>query len=179
MIPGVGDPDGTIPDAWYSGGSKSDLHTFLASGLDVLLISVPLTPATTHLFGEEEFDLLYKKGLEQAKQNADKDFEEGKLPVGEGCIISNISRGAVVDQQALIAALKSGKLQGAALDVTDPEPLPEDSELWDLGNVIITPHTSGLFANYIESVFDVVRANLRRKEKGEELLNLVRRDRGY
>lgn len=179
VIPGTGDSDGTIPDAWYSGSTKSGLHTFLSSGLDVLLVSVPLTPATTHLFGKEEFEVLYKASLDQVKSTENAKVEDGKLPAGEGCIISNIARGPVLDQQALITALKDGKLQGAALDVTDPEPLPEDNDLWDLENAIVTPHISGHFSNYIDRAFDIVRENLRRLESGDKLLNVVRRDKGY
>lgn len=104
---------------------------------------------------------------------------DDKLPEGEGCIVSNISRGAVIDQSTLIKALKDGKLQGATLDVTDPEPLPESNELWDLPNAIVTPHLSAHFSNYLDRAFDIVAENLRRWKKGEELINLVKRDRGY
>ena len=126
--PGTGDPDGTIPSEWYSGTSKEDLHKFLGADLDWLVVCVPLTPATKHLLGRDEFEVLSKR----------KAF------------LSNISRGDILDQNALISAVKSkerggeGQLSGAALDVTSPEPLPEDSELWGLENVTITPHMSGL-----------------------------------
>ena len=70
-------------------------------------------------------------------------------------------------------------MQGAALDVTDPEPLPADSELWDLKNVIVTPHISGNGVAYEERAFQVLEVNLERREKGERLINVVRRERGY
>lgn len=180
IIPNTGDPDGTLPQAWYSGATKPDLHTFLSSGLDLLVLCVPLTPATRGFLSTEEFDVLHNASLSKMKSKGMRQADEdGKLPEGEGCIVSNISRGAVIDQSALIAALKDHKLQGATLDVTNPEPLPTDSELWDLENVIITPHVSGAFANYLDRAFDVVTENLRRKEQGKELVNLVKRERGY
>ena len=158
-VPGTGDPDGSIPIAWYSGtaADKSDLHTFLAQDLDVLVISLPLTPATTHLLSTSEFDIL-------ARRRA---------------FVVNISRGKIIDQPALIEALNDGKLRGAALDVVDPEPLPKDNPLWDAKNVIITPHISGLSTKYGERAFDVLFTNLKRRERGEKMFNLIDRKRGY
>jgi len=182
IIPNTGDPEGAIPNAWYSGSDKTGLHTFLASGLDMLLVSVPLTDSTRGLFGQEEMDVLYRASMEKAKARSaavDEDNDEPRLPDGQGCILLNIARGAIVQTDALISALKAGKLQGAALDVTDPEPLPEDSELWDLPNAIITPHASGLFKEYIERGFDILAENLRRREKGERLVNEINRKKGY
>lgn len=162
IVPGTGDPDGSIPSEWYSGLEKPQLHEFLRQDIDILVISVPLTPQTTHLLSKEEFDILGKT------RNA---------------FISNISRGQVVNQDDLIEALKrkpeQGGLRGAALDVTDPEPLPEDSELWALPNVIVTPHISGANSAYTERAFQVLEANLSRLEKGEKLINVVHRKRGY
>ncbi|KAL8803416.1 MAG: hypothetical protein Q9182_003214 [Xanthomendoza sp. 2 TL-2023] len=186
IVPGTGDPKGEIPSAWYSGTSKEDLHHFLAQDLDQLLISVPLTKQTTHLLGEEEFEIL-------SKHNA---------------FISNISRGSIISQPALIAGLKAYDshitslrtdkdsfavaleadmkadtsipgLRGAALDVTDPEPLPKDDPLWDAPNCIITPHISGLGSAYVDRCFQVLEINLERRKKGEKLINLVDRGRGY
>ncbi|KAL8810219.1 MAG: hypothetical protein Q9223_005181 [Gallowayella weberi] len=186
IVPGTGDPKGEIPSVWYSGTSKEDLHHFLAQDIDHLLISVPLTKQTTHLLGEEEFQIL-------SKRNA---------------FISNISRGSIISQPALIAALKAYDshttslhtdkdsfavapeadlkaatsipgLRGAALDVTDPEPLPKDDPLWDAPNCIITPHISGLGSAYVDRCFQVLEVNLERREKGEKLINLVDRGRGY
>ena len=182
VIPGTGDPEGTIPAAWYSGSDKTGLHTFLASGLDMLVVSVPLTDSTRGLFGKEEMDVLYRASMEKAKAGSETvgEFDDQqRLPDGQGCIVVNIARGAIVQTDALISALKSGKLQGAAMDVTDPEPLPEDSELWDLPNVIVTPHCSGLFSGYVERGFDVLAENLRRREKGQKLVNEINRKKGY
>ncbi len=131
-MPRTGDPEGSIPSSWYSGFDKASLHEFLAQDIDVLLVSVPLTPETTHLLAKDEFEIL-------GRRNA---------------LIINVSRGRVLQQDDLIESLKkysesggsggattgAGGLRGAALDVTDPEPLPADSELWDLENVVVTPH---------------------------------------
>ena len=173
IIPNTGDPDGSIPEAWYGGFDKDSLHEFLRQDIDHLLISVPLTAETTHLIGKEEFDILGRGG-----QNA---------------FISNISRARIIVQDELIAALhaydqgvKAGKsgdeltgLRGAALDVTDPEPLPADHALWDAPNCIITPHISALGSMYTKRAFQVLEVNLDRREKGEEMLNVVNRKRGY
>lgn len=85
----------------------------------------------------------------------------------------------MVNQKDLIEALKAGKLRGAALDVTDPEPLPEDSELWDMENVIVTPHISGIGKAYTERSFQILDINLGKREDGEKMLNVVDRKRGY
>ncbi|RDW71784.1 dehydrogenase [Coleophoma crateriformis] len=161
IVPGTGDPDGLFPSAWYSGLDKESLHNFLTQDLDVLLVSVPLTPQTTHFLAAPEFALLGKKGA----------------------FVANIARGKVLQQDDLIAALRKsredGGLRGAALDVTDPEPLPEDSELWDLENVAVTPHVSGVGGTYVERCFGVLEQNLTRLERGERLLNVVDRKKGY
>lgn len=93
--------------------------------------------------------------------------------------VTNISRGKVIDQDALIAALKSGELSGAALDVADPEPLPPNNPLWDAPNVQISPHVSSLGVEYFPRVFDIVRLNLDRMGRGEDLVNEYKRGRTY
>ena len=86
-----------------------------------------------------------------------------------------------MQQDDLIAALKKteGGLRGAALDVTDPEPLNKESELWDMENVAITPHVSGMGTAYTERSLQILEMNLTNLEKGEPLINLVERKRGY
>ncbi|AXR81953.1 D-2-hydroxyacid dehydrogenase [Natrarchaeobaculum sulfurireducens] len=82
-------------------------------------------------------------------------------------VIVNVARGPVVDTDALLTALRSGQIRGASLDVTDPEPLPEDHPLWNLGNVQITPHNAGHTPKYYDRLADIVAANVRRvDEKG-------------
>lgn len=86
----------------------------------------------------------------------------------------NVARGGCVDQAALIAALHNGTIAGAGIDVTDPEPLPEDSPLWSVDNAIITPHTAGETRQYEDNVIDTLIENLDRLQRGEsELRNAI------
>jgi phosphoglycerate dehydrogenase-like enzyme len=123
---------------------------------DYVVVAVPLTEESRHLVGEAE--------LRAMKPTA---------------VIVNIARGAVIDQPALIKALKAGQIGGAALDVTDPEPLPADSELWSLENVMITPHISGGTPKYMDRAIELFCDNLRRYLTGETLRNVVDASRGY
>ena len=91
----------------------------------------------------------------------------------------NISRGGVVDEDALIRALQEGWIAGAGLDVFRQEPLPPESPFYDLPNVILTPHISGASAAYDDRASDLFAENLRRYLAGEPLLNLVDKQRGY
>lgn len=158
-MPNTGDADGTIPSEWYSGVDKASLHHFLSQDIDVLLVAVPLTDQTRHSLGKEEFEILGRKNA----------------------FIINIARGSILVQDDLIAALKKkeGGLRGAALDVTDPEPLDPGNELWDLDNVAITPHISSSGAAYVERSFQVLEKNLSNLEDGRPLINEVNRKRGY
>ena len=97
----------------------------------------------------------------------------------DGSFLYNIGRGAIVDQPALYERLANGRLGGAGLDVTAPEPLPSDDPLWKLGNVIITPHVSGGSPNIWGRGVDLWIENIRRYSNGEPLLNLVDLDAGY
>jgi phosphoglycerate dehydrogenase-like enzyme len=92
----------------------------------------------------------------------------------DGAIFVNVGRGQVVDEEALIEALRAGKLAGAALDVTAKEPLPADSPLWELENVILSPHTAALSWHENERIVDLFAENLRRYLRGDELLSRVR-----
>ena len=170
IVPGTGDVDGEIPSAWYSGLDKPSLHHFLSQDIDHLVISVPLTKDTEHFIAAPEFEKL-------GKRNA---------------FVSNISRGQIVKQPDLIAALQKykdndpldgkdggGGLRGAALDVTDPEPLPKDDPLWDAPNCIVTPHISGSGSSYLDRSIQVLEVNLQKREKGEKYINVVDRKRGY
>ncbi|WP_435075794.1 D-2-hydroxyacid dehydrogenase [Halorubrum sp. HHNYT27] len=88
-------------------------------------------------------------------------------------VLINISRGPVVDTEALVSSLRNNRIRGAALDVTDPEPLPEDHPLWGLGNVTITPHNAGHTPHYYDRVADILAGNLGRLDRGEALENQV------
>lgn len=98
----------------------------------------------------------------------------------EGAGFINISRGRIVDSEALIASLKSGHLSGAVLDVFEQEPLPVESPLWSAPNLTMSPHMGcDDEDNYIHRTFDIVFENLRRLEAGERLENVVDRKKGY
>ena len=162
VVPGTGDVEGMLPRAWYSGTSREELHAFLRQGIDLLVICLPLTAATTKLFSKEEFGILK---------------EACRTPGGP--YVANISRGKIIDQPALVEALNDGTLGGAMLDVADPEPLPAEDPLWRARNVIITPHISTLGVEYTGRAYDVLMTNLGRREKGERMFNLVNRRKGY
>lgn len=123
-------------------------------GLDYLVITLPLTPETRGLFDSAVLAALPR-----------------------GAFLVNVGRGPVVDEGALLDALRSGHLSGAALDVFATEPLPPDSPFWDLPNVFVTPHVAG--PNVPEEVVDFFLANLARYRRGEPLVGVVDRSRGY
>ncbi len=125
---------------------------------DVVTLSLPETPKTHKLFGKEKFELMKP-----------------------GAVLLNVGRGAAIDTDAICDALNSGHLGGAALDVTDPEPLPSEHPLWNAKNVIITPHISGGYnlPETYERVCRISADNLARYFRGEELNNLVDFSTGY
>ena len=88
-------------------------------------------------------------------------------------VLVNIARGPIVDTDALVSSLRNSRIRGAALDVTDPEPLPEDHPLWGLGNVTITPHNAGHTPHYYDRVAEILAGNLDRLDGGAELENQV------
>jgi phosphoglycerate dehydrogenase-like enzyme len=123
---------------------------------DYVVISVPLTAETEHLIGEAE--------LRAMKPNA---------------YLVNIARGHVVDEQALVKALREGWIGGAGLDVAEVEPLPSNSPLYGMSNVILTPHVAGISVHYEQRLAQVFADNLRRYRAGEPLLNRFDPARGY
>ena len=94
-------------------------------------------------------------------------------------ILVNVSRGQLIDEAALAAALGAGTIGGAALDVFTDEPLPQDSPFWTLPNVLITPHTSGFRPDHWDAATALFSDNLRRYEAGTELINVVHKIAGY
>jgi phosphoglycerate dehydrogenase-like enzyme len=136
-------------------GKPADLRAMLPEA-DVVAIAVPLTPETERLFDRAAFAAMKPKSY-----------------------LVNIARGKVVDTDALLEALGSGKLAGACLDVTDPEPLPKDHALWKLPNVVITPHSASVAELTEERGWALFRENLRRFDAGEPLLNVVDKRAGY
>ncbi len=94
-------------------------------------------------------------------------------------VLVNMARGGILDETALAAMLREGRLRGAALDVFEEEPLPASSPLWDVPNLVITPHLAGFSRDYLPAVLGIFAENVRRLERGEPLRNLVDRQRGY
>jgi D-2-hydroxyacid dehydrogenase (NADP+) len=134
---------------------SSKLNEMLARA-DYVVLSPPLTPETRGMIGREQF----------AKMKS-------------GAYLINVGRGPLVDEAALIETLRGHKIAGAALDVFDQEPLPADSPLWDLENLLITPHTAGMAGNLWQRHYVLFSENLRRFLKGAPLLSLVDKQRGY
>jgi phosphoglycerate dehydrogenase-like enzyme len=123
---------------------------------DFLVLAAPETPSTRHLVTRERLT---------------------RLPAGSFLI--NIARGSLVDEQALAEALRERKIAGAALDVTLREPLPTDSPLWGLDNLLLTPHTAAVTERLWSRQAELLLENLRRWFAGEPLLNRVDHQRGY
>jgi phosphoglycerate dehydrogenase-like enzyme len=96
-----------------------------------------------------------------------------------GAIIVNVARGRIIEETALLAALQNGRLGGAVLDVFEREPLDPASPLWNLPNVVISPHCSGVRPDHWDEVIDLFSENLRRFQSGEPLLNMVNSEAGY
>ena len=105
-------------------------------------------------------------------------MDEKRLSLLKGdAVLLSAGRGTVLDQEALVRTMTAGKLWGAALDVTDPEPLPADSPLWDMPNLLITPHVAGGIRLEVtrRNCIQLALENLRRYQSGEPLQNLVAR----
>lgn len=134
---------------------QAELGRLLADS-DFVVMATPLTPDTYHLLGAAEFRLMKKDAL-----------------------LVNVSRGPVVDEAALAEALREKRIGGAALDVFEQEPLPQESPLWDLPNLLYSPHIAGYIAAYPSLVQDLFVRNLERYVKGERLLTQVNKKRGY
>jgi phosphoglycerate dehydrogenase-like enzyme len=128
----------------------------LLSESDFVVLAVPFTPETQNLIGEEE--------LRTMKPSA---------------YLINIARGGIVDEEALVHALEERWIAGAGLDVFSTEPLPHNSRLWELPNVIISPHISGGMENYAVRATELFAENLERYFAGKRLLNVVDKKRGY
>ncbi len=150
--PGVGDPEEKIPERWFT---RAELSALLSAS-DFAVLSLPLTAATKQLIGEEQLHAMKPTGF-----------------------LINIARGELVDERALVRALKEGWIAGAGLDVFAAEPLPRESQLWHIENAIISPHVSAATPHYDDRAVELFAENLRRYLDGLPLLNLVDRTRGY
>src|SRR6056297_991681 len=131
------------------GFDEDDIHEAFSRS-DYVVLACPLNDLTRGLVGEEALATL--------------------LP---NAVVVNAARGGIVDTDALVSALQFNGIRGAALDVTDPEPLPNNHPLWDLENCLVTPHTGGHTPKHWDRLADIVARNVARLETGEELENLV------
>ena len=136
-------------------GLPDELHK-LAADADFIVNTTPLTPQTTGIFNAKFF-----------------------AAAKPGAYFFNVGRGGSVVEADLVAALESGRIAGAGLDVTDPEPLPATSALWKVQNVIITPHVSSDSDLGLDARVAVIRENLRRYVAGERMLSEVDLGKGY
>jgi glyoxylate/hydroxypyruvate reductase len=136
-------------------GSTAQLPDLLRS-CDILVLTCPLTPETFRLIGAPEIAALGPDG-----------------------ILVNIARGAVIDEPALIEALRQRAIRGAVLDVAESEPLAAGSPLWDLGNVLISPHSASTLATENVALVDLFLRNLALFQAGQPLINRYDPARGY
>jgi phosphoglycerate dehydrogenase-like enzyme len=128
----------------------------LMAASDYVLAAAPLTPATRGLIGENAI-----------------------AAMKPAAVIVNVGRGAVIDEPALIQALQSRRIRGAALDVFEVEPLPAGHPFWSMSNVLLSPHTADRIEGFLDPAFDCFFENLERFRKGETLLNVVDKHAGY
>jgi phosphoglycerate dehydrogenase-like enzyme len=159
----------------------------------VRLVAVKHDPSTRHDAGVAVDELVGMDALDEVlgradhvcltvplTRDTDRLIDARRLAIMRaGAYLYNISRGAVIDQAALVDALRSGRLAGAGLDVFEHEPLPEHSPLWDLDNVILTPHVAGLTPHYFERTAALFAENLERFLSGRPLRNVYDPARGY
>jgi phosphoglycerate dehydrogenase-like enzyme len=123
---------------------------------DVVVVALPRTARTIGLFDRAAF-----------------------AATKPGAYLIDVSRGGIVEAAALVEALKSGQIGGAVIDVYDPEPMPADAELWDMDNVIVTPHSSAVYAGWELDALDIFADNVARLRSGEPLMNVADPVRGY
>ena len=133
----------------------TELHSVL-SRVDIAILGVPLNPSTHHLMDQSAFDSMKA-----------------------GSLLVNVARGQIVDESALITALDRGHLAGAAIDVTEVEPLPEDSPLWSKDNVLMTPHVGALSNTRVDDSTKLFCVNLNRWLYQRPLWNEVDKSLGF
>ncbi len=145
---------GTVPGVERVFG-PSEMDAMLAES-DYVVLASPVTPQTRHLLNAAHFAAMKRDAY-----------------------LINVGRGPLVEEAALIAALQSRQIAGAALDVFDTEPLHADSPLWELDNLLITPHTAAITDKLWERQFQLIAQNMQRFLAGDELLSIVDKSKGY
>lgn len=154
-VTGVRRRDVACPDYVQEVTSLEKMDSLLTQA-DHIAICLPLTPRTEGIFSSVRLNALKR-----------------------GVYLYNIGRGEIVDQTAMIEALRSGQIAGAGLDVTDPEPLPPDNPLWDFENVVITSHTSGRSERRLDRFVELLIDNIERYRSDQSLRNVVDPVEGY
>jgi phosphoglycerate dehydrogenase-like enzyme len=149
---GLGDPEGAIPSRFFG----PDEREAILRESDYVSVTLPLSAHTRKFIGAREI-----------------------AAMKPGAYLVNIGRGQVIDESAMAAALKTGKLGGAGLDVFEHEPLEAESPLWEMENVIMTPHISGDSRGYMDKACELFAENLRRFTSNRPLLNVVDPQLGY
>ena len=149
---GLGDPEGRIPARFFGPGEREAI----LRDSDYVSVTLPLTGHTRKFIGEREL-----------------------AAMKPGAYLVNVGRGEVIDERAMAAALNAGKIGGAGLDVFEHEPLEAGSPLWNLENVILTPHISGANRGYMDKACQLFAENLKRFAANRPLLNLVDPTLGY
>lgn len=135
--------------------TKENIHSLLQRS-DAVMMACPRTPETYHLISTEELALMKPTAY-----------------------LINVTRGGIIDEDALVAALEAGEIAGAALDVTEVEPLPAESSLWDAPNLLLTPHRAGASQHRPQVIVRFFQEQLQRYLKGERPRNVIDKRRGY
>ena len=151
-IENMGDPEGNLFTRLYPIQALKSM----VKECNFVVISLPKTKATYHLIAEEEL-----------------------AAMKPGTFIVDVSRGGIIKTGALISAVKEKQIAGAALDVFEQEPLPKDHPLWDIPNILISPHIAGLSIHYNERALSLFKENLDRYIKNNTLLNIFSQELGY
>ena len=156
-VVGVRRHEGDCPDSVDEVIVSDRLSEYLPKA-DIVAMVLPGGKSTEHIMDDSAFSLMK-----------------------EGAVILNVGRGSAIDPDALMRALDSGRLRGAALDVTEPEPLPKDHPLWDYRNVLITPHSAGWWQldETLNRVVRICGENLKAFSEGRPLTHVVNRELGY
>ncbi|MTI49186.1 phosphoglycerate dehydrogenase [Sporosalibacterium faouarense] len=134
---------------------RDDFHKLLALS-DVVILTIPYTENTHHMFNDNAFSHMKKNSY-----------------------LINVSRGSIIDEKSMIKNLENGKISGAALDVFEEEPLSKDNPLWDMKNVIVTPHNSWVSEMRNTRRYNMIYENMKRYINGEDLINVVNLNKGY
>lgn len=135
--------------------TEENIHSLLRRS-DVVMMACPRTPETYHLISHEELALMKPSAY-----------------------LINVTRGGIIDEDALVAALEAGQIAGAALDVTEKEPLPAESSLWDAPNLLLTPHRAGASQHRPQVIVRFFQEQLQRYLNGDRPRNVIDKRRGY